>query len=81
MPEYTAPVDDLRFALKLSNHEDLTTWPPEQVVMVSAPVRSVAVIKMLLYELKMLIIARRVITRHLQRLQQKVLLLLLPSLR
>ena len=27
MPEYTAPVDDLRFALKLSNHEDLTTWP------------------------------------------------------
>ena len=27
MPEYTAPVDDLRFALKLSNQEDLTTWP------------------------------------------------------
>ena len=27
MPEYIAPVDDLRFALKLALKEDLTTWP------------------------------------------------------
>ena len=61
--------------------EDLTIWPPEQVVIVSAPVRSVAVISMLLYELKILTIALRVITHRLrsQLMVQPLLLVLLQQ--